>query len=116
MGGSDGGGFLALLLFAAGPGAGVAVWMWIQSTYRNRAARYRPEETVHHRLVDLRGDDALVRRFRTRAGSVDGGNELRPEQRASRWRVLESEVEAPPAPHPTADDLADPDGDARPDA
>ncbi|MDN4479260.1 hypothetical protein QQX10_05270 [Demequina sp. SYSU T00039] len=111
MGGnSDGSPLIALFLFALGPGAGVAVWMWIQGHYRNRSARYRPEEVVRTHVVDLRGDDALVRRLRTRSGSIDGGNELRPEQRARVWRVIEAPVEAPPEPHPTAEDLADPDG------
>ena len=111
MGGSsDASPFFALLLFAAGPGAGVAVWMWIQARYRNRSARYRPEEAVHTRLVDLRRNDALVRHLRTRSGSIDGGNELRPEQRARTWRVLETPVEAVAAPEPDPDVAAEGDG------
>ena len=108
MGGSsDGSAVIGLILFALGPGAGVAVWMWIQARYRNRSARYRPEEVVQTHLVDLRGDDALVRHLRTKSGSIDGGNELRPEQRARAWRVLETPVETPVEPPAPPDGTAD---------
>ncbi len=112
MGGSDGTPLFALILFALGPGAGVAVWWWIQSHYRNRAARYRPEEVVSTKVVDLRASDALVRRLRTRSSGIDGGNELRPEQRARIWRVVETPVEQAPEPHPSAEDLAEPEDGA----
>lgn len=96
-GGSDGTPFLILLLLAAGPAAGVGVWAWIQARYRNRSARYRPQDSSHHRVVSVRQDDAYVRRLQTSRSSVDGRNESRHDQRAQVSRVYEIEQPSPPS-------------------
>lgn len=81
---SSGEGTAALVgvLFLAGPLSGVAVYQSIQSKYRNRSARYRPEAVVAHEVHNLVVEDVFVDRFTTKATEVDGRNDHSPEVRA----------------------------------
>ncbi len=72
---SEGTGALVLALFAAGPGAGLVLWGWIQAKYRNRAARYMPERTVAHEVHNLEAEDTFLKDIVSENSSVDGRNE-----------------------------------------
>ena len=69
-------------LFLAGPVSGIAVYKSIQAKYRNRSARYRPEEVVAHEVHNLVVEDVFVERFTTKATQVEGRNDNAPEVRA----------------------------------
>jgi hypothetical protein len=86
---SDGVGAIVFFLLAAGPGAGIALYGWIQARYRNRAARYMPERVVHHTVTKLDTDDAFAKKIVTRDSSIEGRNDWDPSVRAPKWRAIE---------------------------
>jgi hypothetical protein len=83
---SDSGG-IAVLLFAAGPAAGIGTWMWIHAKYRNRGARYMPERVVKFEAKNIKADDAFVKKIVSRSSSVEGRNDGSPHVRASYAKV-----------------------------
>lgn len=106
-GSSEGSTGLAALLFLAGPAAAWGVWSWIYARYRNRSARYKPEDVVQHKVANLASDDAYIRRIQTGRSTVEGRNDREPHQRAAYVRVLEAEIEAPPedqVTHPSGEE------------
>jgi hypothetical protein len=87
---SEGSGALALALFAAGPGAGIVLWGWIQAKYRNKAARYMPERVVHHQVHNLAADDKFVKDIVSTNSSIDGRNESNHTLRAPQTKAIKS--------------------------
>lgn len=86
---SDGSG-LAWLIFAIGPGTGIAIWSWIQAKYRNKNARYKPEATVDHSVTHTAADDQFVRKITSGSRHMSGRNESKHHQRAAYHRVVKS--------------------------
>ena len=111
MSGDSDSGLIGLLLLAVGPASGVGVYMWIQARYRNRAARYRPDQTVAYTVSSLTGDDQPRGRYSTKSGSISGRNENQPDARASVSRMFHGELPQPPD---AADDDGEREGDAEP--
>lgn len=88
MNNSDGSGNIAWIIFALGPGSGIAIWAWIQAKYRNRNARYTPETTVDHTITKVVQDDQFTRSIRSRSRSISGRNERDHHVRARVSRVV----------------------------
>ncbi|WNM28203.1 hypothetical protein RN607_04155 [Demequina capsici] len=110
--GDGGGAFIALLLFAAGPAIGWFVWHSIQTRYRNRDARYRPDRTVAHTVSSLTGEDSPRGRFTTYDSATQGRNENDPDQRARISQFFHGEIASPPTPDEV--DPGEREGDAEP--
>jgi hypothetical protein len=89
MNDSDGSGGLAFALFIAGPATGFAIWAWIHARYRNKGARYRPDQVVAHTVARLDQNDAFVKRTVSKSSSLSGRNEGSHDQRAARVEVIE---------------------------
>lgn len=87
---SEGTGALVFALFAAGPGAGIVLWGWIQAKYRNKAARYMPERVVHHQVHNLKAEDAFVKDIVSTNSSIDGRNESSHTVRAKTTKAIKS--------------------------
>ena len=89
MNDSQNSGNIAWVIFALGPGSGIAIWVWIQAKYRNKNARYKPESTVDHTVTNMVQDDQFTRKIKSRSRSINGRNERDHHQRARVSRVVE---------------------------
>ncbi|MFO7243599.1 MAG: hypothetical protein DIU73_001830 [Actinomycetes bacterium] len=85
---SDGVGGAIAFLFASGPAAGIMIWGWIHSRYRNPGARYRPESTVHHKVTRLEENDTFLRQIVSKRSRTEGANDHDPSVRAIRWKAV----------------------------
>lgn len=88
MNNSDSSGNIAWVIFALGPGSGIAIWAWIQAKYRNKNARYKPEATVAHTITKVVQDDHFTRKIKSRSRSISGRNERDHHERARVSRVV----------------------------
>lgn len=87
---SDGEGTLAVAgaLFLAGPATGIAIYTSIKRKYRNMAARYRPDQVVNYRVLNLIENDTFLRTFKSRSSQITGRNDSTTHVRAKHAKAF----------------------------